>query len=98
MRIDPNAKTADLPETRSTSRSAAARTQPHGEVGSDTATLAAQTRVHQLQQVLQSTPDSRQEKVEALRRAVRDGQYDPAPEKIAQSLFMEMSARAVLNR
>lgn len=54
MRIDPNAKTADLPESRGTSRSASARMQPQAEVGKDKATLVGHTRVEQLQQQLKA--------------------------------------------
>ena len=98
MRIDPNAKTANLPESSAGSRTAAARAQLRADLGTDEAKLGGHARVQQLQAQLREMPDGQQERVEALTRAVREGSYDVPPEKIAQSLLSEMSARAVLTR
>lgn len=49
-----------------------------------------------LQTQTRHMPEDRQAKVEALARAIREGQYNVAPEQIAQSLFSEMAARSLL--
>jgi negative regulator of flagellin synthesis FlgM len=98
MRIDPNAKTANLPESKSIPRSGAARTPPEEFLGNDAATLEGNARIQQLEKQVEQMPEGRPERIEALTRAVRSGTYQVDPEQVAQSLIAEMSARSVLRR
>lgn len=100
MRIDPNARTPDLAEAKATNRGgrqAPASSERSGSDG-DQATLDGQARIQQLQAQAQQIPDSRQQKVEALNRAIQEGRYQVGAEQIAHSLFSEMAARSVLTR
>lgn len=95
MRIDPNAKATNLPETESCSRTGAARV-PVGEgLADDAATLSSGSRIQQLEKQVNHMPDGRADRIEALTRAVRAGAYEVDPSQIAQALFDEMSARSV---
>jgi flagellar biosynthesis anti-sigma factor FlgM len=63
-------------------------------VGSDTAQLSSdQGRVQSLAAQVNNLPEIRQEKVEALRRVIRDGNYDVAPEQTAEAMLSETQAR-----
>lgn len=93
MRIDPNARSPEAVEAgrpaktpaRSDSRGAA-------EVGPKDQARASFDKVelHSLEARAQQLPEVRQEKVEALRRAVRDGSYDTPPDKTAEAMLSEM--------
>jgi flagellar biosynthesis anti-sigma factor FlgM len=100
MRIDLNPKTPDLPESKPLNRPGALNGSPvtGATRSSDEATLAAYTRAQELQTQLQQMPEDRQDRVEALARAIREGQYNVGPEQIAQSLFSDMVARSVVTR
>ena len=97
MRIDPNAKTANLPESKG-SRASGARSPAHEVPGKDATTLAGSARIQQLEKQVAQLPDGRADRIEALTRAVRDGKYNVDSEQIAQALFADMTARSVLVR
>ncbi len=82
MRIDPNAKLPEIPESKVTNRSgsSARASSATANPASDEATLVSQQRVQELQKQLEQTPEDRRGRVEAL----------------AQALFSEMLARSVL--
>ena len=98
MRIDPNAKTPDVPESKplnrpgSSNRSCPSRTSE----AADDATLPGHTQVQQLQKQLDQLPEDRASRVEALARSIRDGQYNVGAEQIAQAMFSAMVARSIL--
>lgn len=96
MRIDLNPKTPELPESKGPDRPSTASRIASTETGysRDQATLAGHTRVRELQAQIEQLPDDRQAKVEALARALREGQYQASAEQIAHSLFSEMVAKA----
>jgi flagellar biosynthesis anti-sigma factor FlgM len=97
MRIDLNAKTPELPESQGSSQTGSAKrlSSAGTNLPADEATLATQTRVQELQSQMQQMPEDRQGKVEALARAIRDGQYNVGAEQIAQAMFSDMAARSV---
>lgn len=98
MRIDPNAKIQEIPESKVPNRpGSSTRSSPSSpDHSTDQATLASEPRVQQLQKQLAQTPEDRQGRVEALGRAIREGRYDVGAGQIAGSLFAEMVARSVL--
>lgn len=98
MRIDLNAKTTNLPETKGSPRATAAHPPAQEPFGEDAATLVGGARLHQLEKQISQLPDERADRIEALTRAVRTGQYQIDPEQVAQSLVAEMSGRSVLRR
>jgi flagellar biosynthesis anti-sigma factor FlgM len=100
MRIDPNAKLPEVPDSKTLNRpgNSSRSVSPDRTAEVDQATLAVQSRAQELQIRLQQMPEDRRSRVEALTRAVRDGEYKVGTEQIAQSLFAEMSARSVLLR
>ena len=75
MRIDLNAKTTNLPETKGSPRATAAHPPAREPFGEDAATLAGGARLHQLEKQISQLPDERADRIEALTRAVRTGQY-----------------------
>ena len=97
MRIDLNAKTPELPESQSSSQTGSAKRSSSAGINlpADEANLATHTRVQELQSQMQQMPEDRDAKVEALARAIRDGQYNVGAEQIAQAMFSEMAARSV---
>ena len=96
MRIDLNPKTPELPESKAAGRpsSSSRASVSETESSNDQATLAGHARIRDLQAQIEQLPEDRQAKVEALARAIREGQYQPSAEQIAQSLFSEMVAKA----
>src|SRR5919197_6139768 len=98
MRIDLNPKTPELPENKGPSRpNSSNRVSPgESERSPDQTSLAGHARVRELQAQIQQLPEDRQSRVEALARAVHDGQYQVSAEQIAQALFSEMVAKAAL--
>ncbi len=98
MRIDPNAKTPDVPESKPLNRpGSSSRLSPsRAHWAADDATLPGHTQVQQLQKQLDQLPDDRASRVEALARAIRDGQYNVGAEQIAQAMFSDMAARSIL--
>jgi flagellar biosynthesis anti-sigma factor FlgM len=97
MRIDLNAKTPELPENQSSSQAGSAKRLSSAGINlpADEATLATHTRVQELQSQMQQMPEDRHARVEALARAIRDGQYSVGAEQIAQAMFSEIAARSV---
>ena len=98
MRIDLNAKTTNLPETEGGPKAAAARAPAQDPLGEDAATLVGGARLHQLEKLISQLPEERADKIEALTRALRSGQYQVDPEQVAQALVTEMSGSSVLRR
>ena len=90
MRIDPNARTPDLPESQVPSRSSSAAGSIEGRGTSDEATLGGYARIQELSAKLEPMPEDRQVRVEALARAVREGRYSVSPEQIAHSILLHM--------
>ena len=74
MRIDPNAKMPEIPESKVTNRSGSStRSSPSSaDHSTDQATLASEQRVQELQKQLAQTSEDRQGRVEALGRAIRN--------------------------
>ena len=98
MRIDLNAKTPEIPERQGSNQTSPSKrlsttgTSPPA----DEANLATHSRVQELQSQMQQMPEDRAAKVEALARAIRDGQYNVGADQIAQAMMAEMTARSVL--
>jgi flagellar biosynthesis anti-sigma factor FlgM len=97
MRIDLNAKTPELPESQGSSQTGPSKrlSSPGTNLPADEATLAAHARVQELQSQMQQMPEDRHAKVQALARAIQDGQYNVGAEQIAQAMFSDMAARSV---
>jgi len=95
MRIDPNARLAATPDSGESAKSAAktAHPLPGAEaLGTDRAELSIdQARVHALAAQVNSLPEVRQEKVAALARALRNGEYKVSPEQTADAMLSEIS-------
>ena len=90
MRIDPNARTPDLPESKVASRPAYSGGSGETESASDKATLGSYARIQELSAKLQQMPEDRQSRVEALAQAIREGRYNVSPEQIAHSILSSM--------
>lgn len=96
MRIDPNARTPDLPESKGVSRtSQSGPASPEKPNSTDTATLGNYARIQELSARLQQMPDDRQDRVEALAQAIREGRYNVSPEQIARSILTNMVSGSV---
>jgi flagellar biosynthesis anti-sigma factor FlgM len=98
MRIDPNAKTPDVPESKSLSRPGSSnRSSPsRTSQAADDATLPGHAQVQELQKQLDQLPEDRASRVGLLARAIRDGQYNVGADQIAQAMFSAMVARSIL--
>jgi flagellar biosynthesis anti-sigma factor FlgM len=98
MRIDLNAKTPEIPEHQGSNQTGSGKrlSTAGTSLPADEATLATHSRVQELQSQMQQMPEDRHAKVEALARAIRDGQYSVGAEQIAHAMISEMSARSVL--
>jgi len=99
MRIDSNQQTQALPESSRTGNtspaSAEARPAASGALGEDQAQLSGvHAQVQALVGQAAQLPEIRQEKVNALRQVVLGGNYSPAPQQIADSLFEHMVVQA----
>jgi flagellar biosynthesis anti-sigma factor FlgM len=99
MRIDLHSKTPQAADSEKPTRHAAsappsaASTRP--ELGSDEARLSLEhTRVQSLVASAHRLPEVRQEKVDALQRAVDNGGYNVSSEQVAEAMFAEMQARS----
>ena len=92
MRIDPNARTPDLPESKVASRPAVSGRTAEAAASSDKATLGHHARIQELSAQLQQMPEDRQSRVEALARAIREGKYNVSPEQIARSILASMAS------
>ncbi len=96
MRIDSNANLVRTAENsgrpqKANPRTASSSTRSAHASEPDKLT-ADQVRLHSLESRVNGMPEVRQEKVEPLAKAVRNGTYEPAPEKTAQALMASMSA------
>jgi flagellar biosynthesis anti-sigma factor FlgM len=106
MKIDPN---VSLPQNSASQRveqssSAPARAQSEKATVArkdvqDQAQLSVdQGRVNQLQAEVARLPDVRQDRVEALQRAVQDGSFQVSNEQIADKLFAELLGDTLFNK
>lgn len=100
MRIDLNANLLGAPEAtrpnKSSSRTNAASASRDVR-GNDVAERSPdQVRLRSLESRVLSLPEIRQEKVEALGRAVGDGSYEVTPEQTAEAMVSAMTASPVL--
>lgn len=99
MRVDLNPKTPEAPEGKGPTRANSGRmSSPAAEISQDQANLASQARVRALETQLQQSADVRQNRVEALVRAIQNGQYNVSSDKIANSIYSEMAANSGLIR
>ena len=94
LRIDLNAKMPDLPESKSASRQGPAGRVPASEPGlSDEATLAGHSRVRELQRQTQQLPEDGQDRIEALARAIRAGEYDDRWDDVLERVREEVRSK-----
>ena len=92
MRIDRNAILPGLSETSGVPRETITNsTQSQSRSASDVATLETASKISVLAAQVRQMPDVRQEKVMALARAVRSGQYKVDGNQIAGSMFAAMA-------
>lgn len=88
MRIDGNPKMPELPDTGSVTRDTQTRSpEPVSGHPEDVATVTNFSRVSALEAQVRQLPEIRQDKVQALARAIRNGQYKVSSDQIANSLF-----------
>ncbi len=100
MRIDLNANLVGAAENagqsqKSSSRSASASNRD-ARAGGIEQLSADKVRLHSLENRINSMPEARQEKVEALGKAVRNGTYEPPAEKTAEAVMTSMTAGRAL--
>jgi flagellar biosynthesis anti-sigma factor FlgM len=98
MRIDPNTRTLGSAESPSAARSNSGQTPSAAGVSMEESGSGSQTQVRALAVQMQQSPEIRQNKVEALAHAIRNGQYQVSSEQIANSLFSEMAGNTALIR
>jgi flagellar biosynthesis anti-sigma factor FlgM len=100
MRIDPNVRTPEAAEAaRADKANARAANRTSGGEGLDKAQLTGdQTHLQSLAAKVSGLPEVRAEKVEALRRVIRDGNYEVSAEQTAEAMFAELAARASVIR
>jgi|SRR5579862_6042611 flagellar biosynthesis anti-sigma factor FlgM len=92
MRIDRNAILPGLSEASGVPRETSTNsTQSQNRSASDVATLETASKISALEGQLRQMPEVRQEKVIALARAVRSGQYKVSGDQIAGSMFAAMA-------
>ena len=99
MRIDLNARTGEAPDAGRPNKPAARGPSParREALGNDEAQLSFdQARLLSLEAQVNSVPEIRQGKVESLGRAIRDGNYQTAPEATADAMVSHMLARRAL--
>jgi flagellar biosynthesis anti-sigma factor FlgM len=94
MRIDPEAR---IPQAQhrvnsgKTVSSGAAEALDRSGAGNDSATLSVdQAKVQALASAVYQLPEIRQEKVAALSRSIREGNYHVTPEQTAEALVSQM--------
>ena len=95
MRIDLNHRLAEIGESAEQANPrAAAGASGKTALADDRAELSAdQARVQSLAREVNRLPDVRQQKVEALSLAVRQGSYEVSPEQTADAMLLEMQER-----
>jgi flagellar biosynthesis anti-sigma factor FlgM len=94
MRIDPQIPAADNPGT-SSAKSPLSKlgvtSSSQAEGSSDTVNLSSsQTTVRRLMSELNSVPEIRQNKVDALKTELRSGQFDRASDQVAGSMIRQL--------
>jgi negative regulator of flagellin synthesis FlgM len=90
MKIDLNGSTPDPIITPRGNNSDATSASQVNAGGEDTATLSFdRTNTGALTSQAMSSPDVRQDKVDALRQAISTGQYKVEPEQIAGAMLQE---------
>jgi flagellar biosynthesis anti-sigma factor FlgM len=96
MRIDLNPRSPEAQEAGTAGQSGGRRAAgAQGKTpGGDTAQLSSdQGRVQSLAAQINNLPEIRQEKVDALRRVIREGNYDVTAEQTANAMLSEIEAR-----
>ena len=97
MRIDANYGPSAVPESpRSNAANSAASgaTAPSPAPSEDQAQLSgAHTQVQALVTLASQLPEVRQERVQALRQAVKNGQYQASPGEVAGALLNHLTAQ-----
>jgi flagellar biosynthesis anti-sigma factor FlgM len=92
MRIDLNGPAINQLATEKQNKPEASKTEAHLFQSEDKATLSLDTvGLNQLETQALQSPEIRQEKVAALREAVRSGQYQVEPGKIADAMLNEFT-------
>jgi len=95
MRIDLHygPQVQETTHSRAQGNAAAAGAGPAAASGEDQTQLSgAHTQVQALAAEVSQLPEIREERVQALRQAVHNGQYHAAPEKIAGALVSHMAS------
>jgi negative regulator of flagellin synthesis FlgM len=65
--------------------------------GADAARVSPdRVHVRALEAELKAAPEIRKDKVEALQRRIREGQFRVEPEQVAQAMLSEMQARSLV--
>lgn len=90
MKIDLSRSTPEpIVTPRENDRDAASTSQVHG-VEEDTTSLSyGRANVGTLTSQALSSPDLRQDKIDALRQAISSGQYKAEPQQIAEAMLRE---------
>ena len=98
MRIDPNTRAEqaqDLAKANPSNAQAAIAAQSERTSGADTAEISPdQVRVQSLAAQVNALPEIRQNKVEALGRAIREGTYQVSAEQTAAAMLSELARPA----
>jgi flagellar biosynthesis anti-sigma factor FlgM len=93
MRIDRNAILPGLSEASSVSGETTTNsTQAQKRSSSDVATFETASKISTLEGQVRQMPEVRQERVAALARAIRTGQYKVSGDQIAGSMFAAMAS------
>ena len=106
MKIDPNVSLPQNSASQRVEQSSSAPARAQGEKATvarkdvqDQAQISVdQGRVNQLQAEVTRLPDVRQDRVEALQRAVQDGSFQVSNEQIADKLFAELLGDTLFNK
>jgi len=84
----------DVAQSAQTAARAGAAAGSGTSVAEDKAQLSSdQARVQSLAAQVNNAPEIRQEKVEALRRVIREGSYQVTPEQTAEAMLSDMQVR-----
>lgn len=104
MRIDLNVRSTEVNESSRSGGSngvskqkqlAKNAAQPHGDEAQLSSSAA---RIRELERVASKTPEVRNERVESLRAAIRDGRYQPPTEHVSHAMLLDALARTELMR
>lgn len=98
MRIDLQTKAADFSQTsrvREGENASRSRSARQVDRDNDEAKLSlAAGRIQAMAESVIALPEVRSDKIEALRRALREGSYHPQPQQVASSMFAELLDQA----